>query len=212
MKSLAVLICLMGSATGWAAPLNFEVSMTGGTESASHPLAGATIKLRASWDPSTLTPLSVLPGRVVWPTTNTTMTLDVTGSAGHDGQYLGTIPTSPTIGWLYYNNGTLGDAFFFPPVGFPIGSPGVFLNSAPDALAGIFDANHFIGDTLPVPGPFSASEVTWTAATLNLQSAPGGVRITANNISGFATQVPEPTCFALAAAAVAALTVTRRRK
>lgn len=214
MKSIAALIFLVCPATSWAAPLNIEVTMTGGTEFAAHPLAGANILVHASWDPSTLTPLHTFSSgtysRAIWPATNTSITMDVTGSAGHDGHYVGRVIATPTAGWYYTNNdATFGDAILFPQVYFTIGGSNISFNTRSGDLRARLAANHFNGADLPLPGPFAESDASWELGPIFSSTSSS---ISANNISGFAIQVPEPTCFALAGTAVAAVRLVRRRK
>lgn len=188
------IVCSVGTLS--AAALDVRVSMKGGTENTSHVLAGANIQLSVRWDPSAATPLTIVSGDyrgAVWTPANMTITMNVMGSAGNDGHYVGQLSPSPTAGWFLTNNHpTYGDSIHWPHIAFQVGSEKISFPS----FRAHFDANYFSGTVMPTPGPFSPSEVTWPAVGI-LSESPY-IYISASNISGAATYVPEPNSIAMA--------------
>lgn len=208
--ALATLLASFCTTASFAAPLYFHVTMKGGNQSPSHPLARADIRLIFNLDPSKLTPLTVNNSPAyrgfIWPTSNTKVLMDVSGSASSDGRYMGNLKSvSPTAGWFYTEkHPSYGASIRLPAVNFNLGANAVTF----DGLAATFADDYFKGTDMN-PSPFTREAATWSSSWIG--SVSPRLQINPTSVNGFATAVPEPCSATLAAMAAISWRRLRRR-
>lgn len=193
---LATLVVALLTRSGAAVPWNFQINMDVPAGSSLAALRGASLQINGSWDPAGLTPLLSNQYGTTWPATNTTVSLAVAGSQGHDGIYFGEVISTPTDGWALedYEKATK-DSMTFPRMIFTVGN--TVFRTSPRA---IFPKDFFNIPGVVHPRSFTSDQAIWASTTDVV------------NLSGFASFVPEPSSLTVAAVALASLAVLRRRR
>ena len=193
---LLATLALTGTAcSGAASPLIFQINMEVPANSPQMALRGASLQINGSWDYAALTPLAVNDHRTVWPSTNTIASLVVSGSQASDGVYAGLFFASSDYGWILGNSIHSKHSIEFPLMSFNAGATTISASLRATFIEPLFNT-----DGAAHPQSFSSARAIWASPN----------QLT--NISGFATLVPEPSSFALAAVAIASLTALRRRE
>ena len=191
-----------------AAPLNYQVNMTAGSESPTHPLAGATLQLNISWDATALPPLNSSAQNTLWPVGNSIGSLTVIGSAASDGIYEAVFSISPTLSWYTTNDfQPFGDSLRFPQMSFQVDGDTV----STGLLQASFASSFFNAPYPFLPKAFDSAEATWN--TLQFTSSGPISGMIATVVSGFAVEAPEPATVPLIAiGAMSLVPFGRRRK
>ncbi len=191
-----------------AAPMLYRVSMKiGGNIGTEQPIPeGAQLEITYQWDPASLAPFDSGPPSglsSLWPLSNTTVSMKLSGTTAHDGVYPGELNLVVPNGWLHLNRTQGYDAIDLPRIRIPIGDEVISVNG----FFARFSTSFFEGPGTIYPKPFLSSEATWDLPLL------GNPRtsIYPIDISGFAMIVPEPTAISLAASS-ALITASRCRR
>jgi len=186
-----------------AAPLHYQIDLVADSELPAHPLDGANLQLNLTWDAAAVAPLASSSSVTIWPTTNTTASLIVSGSVTVDGVYAASFVPSPSLTWAIDNDSQGEDRLHFPVMRFQIGGKTV----ESGILFARFASTFFNGPSPFYPKPFTFTDATWN--TVNFFSTAPSAGVVATVVDASVVAVPEPATLALGFFALAAL---RRRK
>lgn len=203
-----------------AVPINYTVNLVVNPFDSGDPLglAGANVTLLYGIDTTMLTPTFDGPvmqadQATVWPDTNTTASLTISGSTSADGTYVSSLVGGTTF--QFFDNGNIffgsfngKDVVQFPNANFSVLSQDV-------EIAGLVVAqdDSFNTPSDPIQAyPFAAADVTMAQnPTLMYFGGPAdSSQALTTGLMANAQAVPEPSTLALAACAALGIVIARR--